>query len=295
MEYYARGMTSSEPLPLADRGVLAVALTGTAEALVDVASGLWEVVPSDGSRAQALLDGSLGHSPFADVTMSLAAASDELSAFAWILGGDGAYGPSLGSLLRSCVETLGRAWWLITAEDAAVLAHRAALLALNEAGYLASNDAEAAIRGEDGELRRLRGSEISDEAERKFEEVRVAGLSARAPGYRKLAVDLLDAVDSPNSGRDYSTMSGASHGERTTLAAFGNARPGQTGLARGGLDLPINVANLFIWILLESVHRVMTTLFDMWGESSDELRRRWNTAHDDTVQIVAPTFDRLMR
>lgn len=292
--HYARDMPSSDPLHISDRFMLAAALTGAAEALVEVTSGLWEVAPSEGSAGHALLSGPLYGSPFADVTISLAAASDEFSAFAWVLGGDGAYGPSLGALLRSCVEALGRAWWLMNAEDAAELAHRAALLTLDESGYLARNGGEAATRGENGEVRRLSGAEISNEARRRFEDVRVAGLSANAPGYRALAVALLDAVDSPNPGRDYSTMSGISHGEKTSLTGLANVRSGQTGLARVGLDLTIEAASLFIWILVECANQVMNTLFDMWGESSDELHRRWATAHGDAVRIIEPTFRRLM-
>jgi hypothetical protein len=110
---------------------------------------------------------------------------DEFNAFAWVLGGDGPYGPSLGSLVRSCVETLGRAWWLMDVANSSVLAHRAAVLPVDEARYLARNDGVAATRGDDGEIRTLRGNEIEQAARERLARVRVEGESASAPGYRE--------------------------------------------------------------------------------------------------------------
>jgi hypothetical protein len=106
------------------------------------------------------------------------------------------------------------------------------ILSVDEARYLARNDAVAATRGDDGEIRTLRGNEIEQAARERLARVRVEGQSGSAPGYGELATALLTAVNSPNPGLDYSQMSGAAHGERMTLASLGKERPGQNGIAR---------------------------------------------------------------
>lgn len=284
-------MDKTLPLPVETRATLSAALTPLGDEIVAIASALWEVEPSAGSRVQELIQGkSLPESDFADVTISVAAATDEFNAFVWVLGGDGAYGPSMASLTRSCVETLGRAWWLMASSSAAVLAHRSAAFQVSESAYIANNKGEVARRDAFGQIRRLKGDEITAYAAERFEARRVEGEKAKAPGYRELATDLLAAVNSPNSGLDYSHLSGAAHGERTALGSFGNPRPGPPGTARVGLDLPVTHANLYIWILVHSIDRVLVSLFEMWGEASDDLHRRWARAIRPCEAILEQTL-----
>lgn len=284
------------PLPPTVRATLSSALSDLGDSLVVLASALWEIEPSEDSRALELFGGlSLDSSKFGQVTVCVAAASDEFNAFALVLGADAAFGPSMASLARSCVETLGRAWWLVGSSNAAALAHRSEILHVDEASYLAKNGGVAEYRDAFGLKRQLKGGEIVDYAAKRLAARKVEGERGKAPGYRELAIGLLTAVNSPNPGSDYSQMSGAAHGEATTLRSFGNIRPGLTGVATGGLNLPVTHAQLYIWILVHTIDRVLETLFQMWGPASDDVHCQWVRAVRDCQATIEQTLDGLTK
>jgi hypothetical protein len=156
----------------------------------------------------------------ATVIQHRAVASDHFSAFADLLRSETPHGPSLAALLRSGLETWGRAWWVLTAPSPTQAEYRAKAMIVDEL-------ATATRRG----IRLLSGVPI-EEGLKRMTEVRdqvAGGSSEPVPRYSALAADMLSACGDLHPMTTYSHLSGVAHGESAFTASLSDSPLGPAG------------------------------------------------------------------
>lgn len=282
-------MDSLLPIPPGIRAVLSRALIDAGTSATRISSRLWEMNPKPTAPVVELLDGQeFSTSAFGAVSLSLAAGTDQYHAFSQLMRTDVHFGPSFATLARSTIESLGRGWWLLSADSAAVMNHRAAAMDLAEAQTAIKNNVESRRFFPDG-----RHEAVDDpiaEARKRFDAATISGESATVPGYRALACTIMDAAGVESPATVYSHLSGAAHGERSTVGGLGSRRADSDGaVAQFQLRMPIRNARLYCWVLVHVLDVVMSRLIDLWDVQAE--RDRWVQSFARCTDTLDKTFD----
>lgn len=235
---------------------------------------MWETDPRPDSRAASLMAGKpFGSTPFTDVSVFVAAGTDHFRATATLIRVPESFSPSIAALTRSTVEVLGRAWWLLGAEGPADFRHRMVAARTKELQFGQDRGVRLVRMAADGSVTEEVG--LVEEAQQELADARGDRQKLRVPGYTDLATDLMSAADVDNARAMYSFLSGASHGEASTVAGLGT--PDGTSLenqrAVFGFGLSSANARSYSWALTHCLDHVITKLVDMWGVR--RLDERW--------------------
>lgn len=281
-------MDANELVPVEVRRRLSSALIDWGTSATQIGQRLFFTDPVPGSDGAHLFGTPLrDYSALGDISLALAAGTDQFHAFARVLRLDEQFGPSLAVLVRSCVESLGRGWWILQADDSALMAHRAAAMELDEVASAVRLGYSTKRIMPNGQLELV--EDPVAEVKSHYEAVRVEGVGKTVPGYTQLAVDLLAAAGAKNPRLDYSHLSGAAHGERTTVAALGVLREEMNGdLARFALGLSHGNANTYCWIATNVLDVFMTRLIDLWGIEAE--RERWVATTQRSAAVFMEVF-----
>lgn len=138
------------------------------------------------------------------VQLHHAVATDHLTAFAGLLNLPGSHGPSVAAIERSLLETWGRIWWILDAQDAGAAEYRARAMIVAEL--------EAGARRGIQMLSPETMSEAIARASRKRDQIPVESPVA-VPRPTELVTKFLQRVDPQSFRAVYSHLSGVSHGE----------------------------------------------------------------------------------
>lgn len=182
----------------------------------------------------------------ASARMSVVVATDFGKAFASLLMQDDLAGFALGSVARSAVESAGRAYYLLSHEDATDLLRRwAKVRKLSLTTYV------SAIPDADG-LSKTEGSEVIAAIESTLTTLGLTGRSRNVThGY--MAVTLCDLLHGEGNGsREYSYLSSIAHGDGSAADAFTTIvehGTGPHGMNFMFLDAPSNLV-IRCWLAL---------------------------------------------
>ncbi|CAN5155282.1 hypothetical protein BH11ACT4_BH11ACT4_06850 [soil metagenome] len=283
-------MDSSGLVPPKVRVVLSSALIDVGTAATVIGSRLWETKPGPGSRAEMLLSGGgLSSSPMVDVVMALAAGTDNFHAFSRLLRLPEEFSPSLASLARSCIESLGRGWWLLEASNPAEMLHRAA--ALEHAEIIAGVKRGVTMVNlmPDGTFATV-DDPIGDARRRLDAAGLVTGREQRRPGYAELAIAIMAAADVTSPAAEYSSLSGAAHGEATTISGHGVPRSGaESAIGNFKIGLTIRNARVILWTLVHVLDVFVSRLIADWEVIGE--RDRWVTSRERAFSTFQTVFD----
>lgn len=283
----------SSPLP-GDRRVR------TSSALIDLVRGasvlieeMWETDPAAGSRAAEMMDGRTFRStPFVDVSVFMAAATDQFRATATLIRVPESFSPSIAALTRSTIEVLGRASWLLAATDYQDFRHRMVAARAKELQLGEVRGIRVVRLASDGLVTDDAG--LVEEARAELTDARGDGQELRVPGYTALATELMEVADVDNPRAVYSFLSGASHGEASTVAGLGvpDLTSGEGRSATYTFALTSQHARTYSWALTHCLDYVIETLVEMWGvgrfvERWDQTRARVWDALDR--ELTRPT------
>lgn len=139
------------------------------------------------------------------VQLHHAVATDHLTAFAGLLNLPGSHGPSVAAVERSLLETWGRIWWILDAQDASAAEYRARAMIVAELKASARRGIQM-LSAETMPEAIARASQIRDEIS--------VGSAVPVPGPTELVTKFLQESVAPGDFRAvYSHLSGVSHGE----------------------------------------------------------------------------------
>ncbi|TQO22240.1 hypothetical protein FB385_1064 [Paramicrobacterium agarici] len=207
------------------------------------------------------------------VALHRAVAVDHLVSFAQLLSLRESPGPSLAALVRGCLETWGRAWWVMSATTRGQAEFRARAMVVNELST-------AKKRG----ITLLSGESLDDAIDRATaERDSVSDAQPEAvPRYTSLACELLEQCGSSSTeaAAVYSHLSGVAHGESIFTESL-SSRPG------GGLD-SLSTINL----PSQNLSTYCTHLFGVTAISTSLLVRVWGlpaAAGDSFLNAVSET------
>lgn len=243
--------------------------------------------PPESDVGQIVGDGTVGGSFLGPVSMSLAAASDEFQAVARLVRMEETFGPSVAALTRTALETLGRAWWVLSATDLAESKHRAALMHLDEV-KTAKKNTPTHIKAmfHDGRAEAIDPQQAVAEAQADFDAVRVPGSDDEVPSYTALVKGVMEAAGVESARSEYSHLSGVAHGEVFTVSGFSApASPERPDI--GALKLPNSNLFMYLWTLTHVVDLCLLRWIDLW--QSREERERWEQRRERAYD----TFERL--
>lgn len=281
-------MDSSLPVPFKVRRIIGSALIDFGKTSSDIASRLWQSEPVS-PGATALLDGKLlRDSALTDVSTALAAGTDQFHAFARLIRMPEEFGPSIAVVARGCIETLGRGWWLLDSESALQMEARALAMSEKEMEVSKAKGVEIGRVKTDGGREDLDIDEVLAELRAK---IAALGVTERVPGYTALASAVMLAAGVEHPEREYSHLSGAAHGEFTTVSSLGNVSTDASGAPVVKLGLPISHMHMYCWTVTHVLDVVMCRLIDLWGiraegERLDAARRRTYEDFDALGQLL---------
>jgi hypothetical protein len=198
----------------------------------------------------------LEENPAADaVSLHRAVAVDHLAAFSELLAIPASHAPSLASLARSCIETWGRAWWIMTSTSTAQAEYRARAMVVEE--LMTARKRGVTL------LSRESIEDALDRAKSERDSV-VDAQSEFVPGYTALAQDLLKQAGVTDDAAAYSHLSGVAHGEAIFTESLSD-RPKDGANAPAMIGLPSK--NLFVYCTeLLGVTAIAThLLIQAWG------------------------------
>ncbi|WP_285036585.1 hypothetical protein [Plantibacter sp. ME-Dv--P-095] len=266
------------PTPPHVQQLLGNAMIDLGNAWRDAGSRLAASDPPLESEAAQVEEDTVGSSFLGPVSMSLSAASDEFQAVARLVRMDETFGPSIAALTRTTLETLGRAWWVLSATDLARSRHRAALMYLNEVKS-AQRYTPTHIRAtlHDGRAEAVDAEPAVEEAQRDFDAVKVPGGEDKVPTYTALVTGVMEAADVDEARAEYSHLSGVAHGEVFTVGGFSRqVSPDQPDV--GSLQLPNSNLFQYIWTLTHVVDLCLLRWFELWQSTAE--RERWEQRRD---------------
>lgn len=283
-------MDSGKLLLFKNRKILSSALIDIGTTASQIGSRAWVTPPSAGSRAESLLAGADVSEPgFSGVVSALSAGTDGFHALARVLRMPEQFGPAIATLARSCIETLGRGWWLLEAISPLELELRAAVLHLEEVRI-------ALLRGVTIERRLPDGSSLAIPDPLGDAEARVHAVSQRAnllaprpPGYSALAKAIMTAAGVADPSAEYSFLSGAAHGEALVIGSHSVPKAGPPGTST--LGLTIRNARLILWTLIHVVDVFIMRLIDDWGIQAE--RERWINSRERALHTFQVLFDQM--
>ena len=186
-----------------------------------------------------------------------AAAVDHLGSFTDLLSLPTSHGPSLASLVRSCLETWGRAWWLISAATHDQAQYRARAMVVKE---LKAADSRGIVL--------LTEESMGEAIERAtLDRDSVPGAHDESvPGYGALARELLQQCGSSKAEATaaYSHLSGVAHGESIFTESLSEQPHGGIG-ARSPVSLPSRNLSVYRTQMFAITTMVTTLLIKNWG------------------------------
>ncbi|UOW00321.1 hypothetical protein [Agrococcus sp. SCSIO52902] len=281
-------MDSLLPIPPGIRNICSRALIDVGTSATRIGSRLWETEPSSTAPLSKLLNGQeLMASGFSGVSLSLAAGTDQFHAFAQLMRTDVHFGPSLATLARSTIESLGRGWWLLSADSAELMRHRATAMGLAEARAGARHG--VAVRRFFPNGRHEAVEDPIAAAQELFDAARIAGEDAAVPRYGALARAILEAAGVESPAAVYSHLSGAAHGERSTVGGLGSRNPGSDGeVAQFKLRMPIRNARMYCWVLIQVLDVTMVRLINLWDVQAEH--ERWAQSYARSADTLEKIF-----
>lgn len=288
-------MNSFRTVPPKMRHQISRPLIDLGTAASRIGSALWESEPAQDSRASTILAGRpVSASAFSDVSIALAAGSDHYHALARLIRLEEEFGPSIAALTRSCIETLGRGWWLLESTDAAQMEHRAAAAAVKEQ-ETAARKGVASVRVFDDHSRRTDVADPVGEARAHLANVQVAGVTETVPGYGPLAMAIMEAAGTEKPAAMYSHLSGVAHGESSTVGGLGSRRATALAdqVAAFSMGLPIRNARTYLITLTTVLDTFMSRLIALWGIRAHE--ERWEQVRGRTFTTFDELFNALVR
>lgn len=174
------------------------------------------------------------------VSLHRAVANDHLASFTSLLQLENSPAPSMATLVRSCIEAWGRAWWVLAASSGVHAEYRARAMVVAELGLAASR-----------EVRMLNGLPIEDALASATVERDAVGWSEAesVPGYAKLATQVLLGTGSSEASTVYSHLSGVAHGESVFTSSL-SSDPHAEGTSPASIELPAqNLASYCSWLV----------------------------------------------
>jgi hypothetical protein len=264
------------------------AILAMANSAETTAMSAWQRPPASGFAAGLYIDGSYT-SAVSQMSVSVASGLDHLRALGHALQLHDALATSLGTIARGAVESLGRAWWMLSSDTPLQCRHRAALLLAKEGqglysrGLMSTNSVGEHSRTTFDATLHSALIDTTDEGSA-TDMPTFSQFLSRAPGFTKLATDVLDATGI-NGAVAYSRLSGIAHGESMHLMARGVS----TGPTTAGL------AQTYEWVTqvtrypLDVLHVTIELLVQRWGTSGDA--EEWQRTRDRSFDQIGAVLD----
>lgn len=280
------------PVPPAMRNAISRPLLELGNTASTIGSEMWNTPPASGSPSSTILSGRpLSTTAFTDVSIALAAGTDHYQGLARLIRLEQELGPSIATLTRSSIETLGRGWWLLDSVDAAQMEHRAAATAVKEHETAARNGVGSMLVF--GDARREPVADPLSQAMARLAAVQVEGVTETVPGYKALAVAIMDAAGIEGPAAAYSHLSGVAHGEASTIGGLGTPsanRPVDDDTTFS-LGLPIANARNYAFTVTNVLDAFMSKIIAMWQVRA--FKERWEQARWRTFQKFDELFTAL--